>query len=382
MSDGRKPHVIVATTAFLPLVGGAEVAVQQLIGRLSGDFSFTVVTARLSRMLPAREQWNGVQIIRVGWGTRFDKVWMLIALTWHAARLRRAGGVDLVWAVMASYAGAAAWVARTILRIPYALMLQEGDNLVALERRLAAVLPLYKLIFKHAAGIQAIAPFLADWAHHMGGVRAAVVIPNGVASGDFITSVEEHASLRACTRQELGIPADAPVVLSVSRLVVKNGLADLIAAVQKLSARTHLIIVGEGELRASLEKQATSLGQRVHFVGTKSQKELLAYTCAADIFSRPSLSEGQGIVFLEAMSVGLPIVATHVGGIPSMIETEITGLLVPPHAPDELAGALSRLQENPELCERLVHAGRTQATRFSWTLIAPQISAWLTSCLG
>lgn len=370
------PRIIVLSTAFAPHIGGAEIAVQELLVRLRDQFDFVVVTARMDARLPARDLWNGVPVIRVGWGTAFDKVWLLVAGPWHVWRLRARSGTTALWAVMASYAGAATWIASRVTRIPYALMLQEGDDLPALEQRLGLLRTLFKWIFRDASAVQAIAPFLADWARQNGARGSVEVIPNGVDVTAFHIADDERIAYRRTVRTELNIPADAYTVLTVSRLVLKNGVADLISAVGALPD-VHLIIVGDGELRDELRAVAAPLGARVHFVGTQSQRDVKKFAAAADVFCRPSLSEGLGIVFLEAMAMGLPVVATRVGGIPFIVEDGKTGLLVAPQAPQELANALARVHDDIALRTQLVRNGFHHVTQFEWDQLAPRFAAWL-----
>lgn len=370
---------MVLTTAFLPHVGGAEIATQEIIARLRGQFDFVVVTARMDAHLPTRDTFHDVSVVRVGWGSAFDKWWLIIAGPWHVWRLRRtrAAGTRIgVWAVMASYAGAGAWIARRVCGVPYALMLQEGDDLNALESRLGFLRTPFHWIFRDAAAVQAIAPFLADWAKRNGARAPTEVIPNGVVTADFFIADEERATWRKKIRDELNIPTDAFVVLTVSRLVIKNGVADLISAVSELP-NAHLIIVGDGGLHDELQVAATPLGERAHFMGTQSPQEIKKYAAASDVFCRPSLSEGLGIVFLEAMAMGLLVVATRVGGIPFIVSDGETGLLLAPRAPHELAGALGRVRDDAELRVRLAQNGFEQVKQFEWDALMPKFVIWL-----
>ncbi len=371
-----KPLIIVLSTGFAPHVGGAEVAVQELLVRLRDRFDFVVVTARMDVRLPVRDRWNGIPVVRVGWGSALDKTWLLVAGPWQVWRLRP----QALWAVMASYAGAASWIAERLLGVPYALMLQEGDDLSALERRLGVLRAPFKWIFRDATAVHAIAPFLGDWARDHGARAAVIVIPNGVDVAAFKISDAERTAGRLHVRHELNIPPDADVVLTISRLVIKNGIADLISAVKHIPT-AHLIVVGDGELRDPLAVQAAEVRDRIHFVGTQPPAEIKKYAAASDIFCRPSLSEGLGIVFLEAMAMGLPVVATRVGGIPSIVSDGKTGLLVAPHAPEELATALVRVLHDSALRQQLILNGFSHVQNFEWHRLAPRFSEWLAQAL-
>ena len=373
ITDNR-PHVVVVTTAFAPFIGGAEVAVQEIIQRTSNVFRYTVVTARLDKKLPSREMWHDVEVVRVGWGTSFDKLWLIIVFSWHARKLRP----KLVWAIMASYAGAAAYLNKLVKGQSYVLTLQEGDDLDRIEHRLRYILPLFRQIFTRAESVHTIARFLATWAKKMGVLSEPVVIPNGVSCEAFFLGNEKRLSDRIKVREEYKIPENAFVILSVSRLVEKNGISDLIDAL-KILPKAHLLLVGDGNLRAKLEEQSMPIRERIHFLGTKQQSELKEFAAAADVFCRPALSEGQGIAFLEAECLGLPIVATIVGGIPEIIEHDVHGLLVEPQQIDQLVKALISLASDAPRRAKMATAGMDNVGQYSWDLLVPKIKNWLIS---
>ncbi len=170
------------------------------------------------------------------------------------------------------------------------------------------------------------------------------------------------------------------IVLFVGRLVEKKGVSDLISAFSKLSSlsRLQLWIVGEGEQRRKLENLTTSLGieKRVHFWGRIPNVSLPSYYAAADLFVAPSVvdpmgdTEGQGVVFLEAMASGTAVIATHVGGIGEVIENRINGLLVSPNNPDELYRSMEQLLSDDTLRSQLARQGQETAKAYHWTTIA------------
>jgi len=162
-----------------------------------------------------------------------------------------------------------------------------------------------------------------------------------------------------------------PIILSVARLVEKKGLRDLIVAADILRRRGRSFrveILGDGPLRQTLEALVGQLGlsERVQLLGTQTHDRVrLAYQ-RASIFALPCVitpdGDRDGIpnVLLEAMGSGIPVVSTPVSGIPELIESERDGLLVPPHNPPMLAGALERLLAEPEARERLARAARAK----------------------
>ena len=157
---------------------------------------------------------------------------------------------------------------------------------------------------------------------------------------------------------------DGPLrVLCVGRLVPGKGQAILIEAVATLRARGHdvrLTLVGEGPHRPALEAHARKLGVQtaVTFAGAVGQDRIRDHYAAADVFCLPSFSEGIPVVLMEAMATRLPVVTTHIMGIPELVIDDVTGLLVMPGRADALADALARLQDDRALRRRLGDAGR------------------------
>ena len=136
-------------------------------------------------------------------------------------------------------------------------------------------------------------------------------------------------------------------VLSVGRLVPGKGHAVLLEALDRLRQQgigTRTTLVGDGPERESLELLAAELGLDVRFAGAVGRDELAAFYAAADAFCLPTFAEGLGVVLLEAMASGLPVVSTQVMGVPEAVEDGETGLLVSPGRADLLADALARLK--------------------------------------
>jgi glycosyltransferase involved in cell wall biosynthesis len=167
-------------------------------------------------------------------------------------------------------------------------------------------------------------------------------------------------------RKELGIGPDAFLVGNVGRLALQKGQRHLIAAMPLLLERVpraHAVIAGGGDLEKFLRDLAQELGvsERVHVLGPR--KDVPALMHAMDVFAMPSIWEGFGLVLLEAMAAGRPIVASAVATIPEVVVDGETGLLVPSGDPLALAEALARLAEEPALARKLGEAGRERLRR-------------------
>jgi len=165
-------------------------------------------------------------------------------------------------------------------------------------------------------------------------------------------------------RQQLGL-ADQLVVLTVGRMSVEKGHANLLNAIALLKSRSELpkhrfVLVGDGPEEANLRRQAAQLGIEDRLVWAGFQKNIAPYYALATIYGLPSISEGSPNVILEAMAAGLPIAATRAGGVPEILENDVTGLVVPTQNPQALSDAIQQLLLSPELRARLASAARRQ----------------------
>jgi len=161
-------------------------------------------------------------------------------------------------------------------------------------------------------------------------------------------------------------PFDGKTLITVCRLVPWKGLDALIRLVAAMP-KTRLAVVGDGSLRAELEAQARSLGlqDRILFLGHVPQAKVPRFLRGADVFVLNSSYEGLPHVVLEAMTAQVPVVATHVGGTPEVVEHEVTGLLVSPNDEPALRAAVERLCMSRELAMRFAtEAARRLQTRF------------------
>jgi glycosyltransferase involved in cell wall biosynthesis len=164
--------------------------------------------------------------------------------------------------------------------------------------------------------------------------------------------------------EHCGTPAGGrPRVLCVGRLVQEKGHAVLLQATAQLAREGHeleVALVGSGPLRDQLEGLARRLGigDRVDFAGALGYEQVRQRYAMATLFCSPSFAEGLPVVLMEAMASGRAVIATAIAGVRELVHDEQTGLLVTPGRPDELAAAIARLLEDPDLRKRLSRAGR------------------------
>lgn len=167
---------------------------------------------------------------------------------------------------------------------------------------------------------------------------------------------------RATARRALGLDPDSPLICTVARLHPYKGHRFLFQAAEHLirqHPRATFAIVGRGEEEPGLRAQAaaSSAAERIHFLGERADvPEIVA---ASDLFVLPSLNEGLSLAMLEAMALGVPVVATDVGGASDVLSTGETGWLIPPGDVRALTGAIDAALADPG--QARAHAARAQA---------------------
>lgn len=160
-------------------------------------------------------------------------------------------------------------------------------------------------------------------------------------------------------------------IATVARLVTWKGIDHIIKVVSSI-VDCRLIIVGDGPERTFLENLATDLGiaERVIFTGQVSKQSVLQYLKASDIFVLNSTYEGLPHIVLEAMAVGVPVIATDVGGTGEVVKHEVNGLLIPSMDDKALRNAICRLLQNSNECEKFVKSGFYMISEiFQWKIL-------------
>lgn len=198
-----------------------------------------------------------------------------------------------------------------------------------------------------------------------------VIIPNGIDVKKFQVQVDRWA-----VRSRYGVNPNEKLVLCVGRLVPQKGIEYLLQAVPMISQRYHdtkFIIVGEGWLRSHLEHVANSTGYKwkIMFTGFIPDSELVALLLSADVLVVPSIYEPFGIVALEGMAAGVPVVASQVGGLAEVIEHDKTGVFVYPRSPESIAWGVAHVLFNPEHTRWMVQNAKEMVRKtYSWEAIA------------
>lgn len=373
----KKPRILLLSTAYLPLVGGSELAIRNLTDRMQG-YEFDMVTGRYGADMPETEQVGRVRVYRVGGALTarlflVPKAFLPLAIFFKARRLAKQNDYALVHAYQASQAAGAAWLLSFIVpSMPRLVTVQEGKNL---NEQDALIRMFRRWILRRANAVTVISAYLRDAVKQLTDVPTHI-IPNGVALERF-TQRPDIAVMKDA-HEHMGTGPHHRVIVSVSRLVPKNGLANLIRALALVRQEiVHdepvLVLIGTGPLEEELKHLSLLEGvsDSVKFIGHVEHGRLPAYLHAAHVFARPSLSEGMGSAFLEAMAAGTPVVASRVGGIADFLEEGATGFVCDPNEPVSIADALIRALKGDDSVKTIVdRARRMVQEKYDWNIIA------------
>ncbi len=364
----QKSRVLILTTAYLPQVGGSELAIKNITDRLP-KVHFDLITSRPSKNLPEYEKIGDVSVYRVGnsfslFSFLLPKNFFPVAVFFKAYQLiRQYGPYDTIHAYQASQAAGGGWLLKwKYPDIQFMVTMQEGK---VLNRQPWLMRFFRYLIFKKTDAITVISEYLAEYVRSQNSKVPISIIPNGVDLEKFKVKSEK-----------LKMTDQNSKIITVSRLVEKNGVGDLIDAMVMVRDEipdAELMIIGDGPLKESLKFKVESLKleNNVKFLGEISYDSIPEHLAEASIFVRPSLSEGLGTAFLEAMAAGLPVIGTPVGGIPDFLKDGETGLFCRVADSKDLAEKIVKILKDGQLRERIItNAKALVAEKYDWNIIA------------
>jgi glycosyltransferase involved in cell wall biosynthesis len=353
MQNLKPKRILIFSLFYYPkYIGGAEIAIKEITDRInSNDIQFDMITLKKGER--EFEQIGNINVYRIG---NLKLLYPFLAF-WQAIKLNKKNNYDCIWSMMSSYAGLAGYLFKRFnSKIKFILTLQEGEF-----NKIRFIKPIVKRIIRSSDIIQVISNFLGDWAREMGFKKEIIVIPNAVdlqlfSNNNYSRDKSEDVNL-----------------ITTSRLVRKNAIGDIIDSLIYLPQNVKLLIIGIGDLENSLKKKVKilNLADRVKFLGYISHNDLPKYLQASDIFIRPSLSEGFGNSFIEAMATKIPVIATSVGGIVDFLKDGDTGLFCEIKNPKSIAQKVEKLLKDKESRDYIVrNAYEMVKNKYDWNIIA------------
>lgn len=336
-------------------VGGAEELILRLLTELRDRFEVSVVCIRATGPLAPEFEAAGIPLTLI----RFKNRWSPIGL-WRLARFLRGMRADIVQthkygANISGIAGARLAGVPVRISTVHAMQHWRLGRRVHVDR---ALIPWRDAVVCVSESVRG--EYLSETACPPDACR---VVYNGVDLTRF-----EQPSRREAIRDELGIPRDVPVVGNVARLVpLKNHRAFLhmAAAIRARRPETRFLVVGEGPLRGDLEAEAGSLGLAgvVHFTG--SRRDVPDLLGAMDCFLLTSRLEGFGLVVVEAMAAGVPVVASDLGSLREILRPPEAGLVFPAGDVEAGANRVLGLLDDDALRIRLRNGGHARSRDFA-----------------
>jgi glycosyltransferase involved in cell wall biosynthesis len=337
---------------FPPVIGGVERHINQLVNGTRDDYSIRVLVAN-TRARTEIEIIDGVEVVKAAsWG-RFASA----PLCPGFPKLLKKYAADILHFHCPNPTGDLSYL---LANPPGKVVVTYHSDVIRQKWAMGVYGFFLKKFLDRARVVLPTSPNYIDSSPYLSRVRArCTVVPLGIDAPRFQKTPERTA--RAAQLREMA--GGLPVILFVGRLRYYKGLVFLIEAMPRINA--HLLIVGEGPEAENIRKTARlfKVENRVTLLGSLPDSDLPACYYAADLFCLPShlRSEAYGIVQLEAMACGLPVVSCNIKtGVPFVNRNGETGLVVPPASPAKLAEAINRLLGNAPLRKQLGENARNR----------------------
>jgi len=368
---------------YRPVIGGFEIFIQNIAERLAKNMDVFVVTGKVAQTAN-KEQMGGLRIFRTSLFKLKDlsySSWLYILTAMPFIFLRsfyiiKREKIKLVHC-QGFLSGILGYLLKKTAKVPYVITIQSADFSVYHPKaniKLISLIYKYleKKIFKNAIKCHAVSYHLKNhFAKY--NIKNVIILPNGVSLEDF-----KPDNKKEITRKKLGFDTEN-LIICISRLESKNGTEDLIRATSILKNQVKdfkIVIIGKGSQEKKLKNLTfkLKLSENIKFVGDIPHGVVPKYLASADIFIRPSLAEGFGIVFIEAMACEVAVIGTPVGGILDFLKDKVTGLFCEPGNPKSIAEKIEVLIKNKELKNKLIENGKKLVKDFyDWDKINEKI---------
>ena len=365
---------------YPPLGGGGGVVFSQIMAELAQRHDVLVVTSGY-RGLPRQESHGRLEIQRVpvvartglSTATMPSMLSYWPSSAWRGMRLAKRGTFDIINSHFAVPSAPSADMVARWFRIPHVLSIHGGDIFDPSKRmsphRLPVVRGFVSKLLKRADCVVAQSTDTADNARrYYHPDRSIEIIPLGIVP----------SAVNPVPRSKLGLDESRFVMVTVGRLVARKNLDDLLHVLaQRREERDLLIVIGDGPKRAEWQALAKSLGleTRVRFEGRVDEERKQQLLAASDAFVSTSEHEGFGLVFLEAMDRGLPVVAYDRGGQRDFLSDGVTGGLVPLRDRNAFAAAIGRLHLDTAYRARCAEHNRSAVKKYYIGVCAAQYEA-------
>ena len=363
-------RILIFNYEYPPLGGGGGVVCETIAEELARRHEIRVVTSRFGN-LPREELRNGVRVLRVPvWGRTDRSVASLRSMltyppsVWASAlRKLQPRSFDIVNTHFAVPTGPGSLPIAKLAGLPHVLSIHGGDIYNPAYPYAPHKLPLVRQtvswILRSSDAVVAQSNDTRKNAHRYYGRRDPIeVIPLGI----------RRPTVAPRSRAELQLPEDAFIAVTLGRLIQRKAIDRLLRAIASEACRNvHLVVIGDGPERPRLLEIARDLGleDRARLLGRVPEERKWQILESADVYVSATRHEGFGLVFLEAMSAGLPIVCPDHGGQVDFLQDGETGYLVPLEDDAALVQAIARLEASPEEAARMGRACRRLGEHYS-----------------
>jgi len=365
------PSIAMILQRYYPHIGGAEIQLQRLIPHLQArGFNVSVVT-RKEKNLKSFEVVDGVSIYRVP--SPGPKLLAGAIFTLLATRLLSRLRPDIIHAHEILAPTSAAFLTKYFHGWPFITTIHRGGvrgDIYKIKRRLFGMRRFNVLLQKVDAFIVISREIDDELAELNVPFEKRIFIPNGVDTEVFAPPSSDQ---KTQLREQLSIPFHATVIVYLGRLVAEKRVDHLLRIWPQIKTafpETLLLIIGTGSEETLLQGLA---GDGVRFTG--QIRDSVRYLKAADLYISPSSTEGLSLSLLEALSCGLPVLATSVGGARDVIQHNVNGYLIPPEDLSSLKNGLLTLLGDEALRTKLGQGGRQRIiSDYSLDSVADKLS--------